>query len=280
MGVIQREIERAGVSTVSISLVREFTKQVRPPRALWVPFPFGRPLGSPGDPGVQRRVLDAALALFGEPEGPVLSDHVLTDDEEHLDARWQMIGRSCGPRGCSVAPADDEDVASAAHKASDREVDIGAVRAELSRLSDAHGEYRRAHGDRTQVGGSGFEPTAIDAALEIVYRYVVGDSIDAPQGTASIELYVRQCVDDLKAYYTEARIGTGATTETARDVDDWLWTETELSLLLIVVRDRILAATDEHQDPNFVLARGIVPRGYAESGYSLTHTADVNVQER
>ena len=35
--------------TTGISLVRENTASMQPPRALWVPFPLGRPLGVPDD---------------------------------------------------------------------------------------------------------------------------------------------------------------------------------------------------------------------------------------
>ena len=74
MGVIAREIEEAGVATTSISMVREHTKQVKPPRALFVPYPFGHPLGKPNDPELQLRVIRAALTLLERPGGPVLED--------------------------------------------------------------------------------------------------------------------------------------------------------------------------------------------------------------
>src|SRR2546423_3043307 len=63
-----------GLTTVGISLIREHTEKLKPPRALWVPFPFGLPLGHPGDVAEQRAVLDAALTLLDEPETPVLRD--------------------------------------------------------------------------------------------------------------------------------------------------------------------------------------------------------------
>ena len=73
----------AGISTTSISLVREHTEKVKPPRALWVPFPFGHAFGRPNDPELQHRVLRAALDLLDEPSGPVLRD--FADDEEPGD---------------------------------------------------------------------------------------------------------------------------------------------------------------------------------------------------
>ena len=41
------------MATTSISLIREQSEAVRPPRALWVPFALGRPLGSAADPDFQ-----------------------------------------------------------------------------------------------------------------------------------------------------------------------------------------------------------------------------------
>jgi hypothetical protein len=54
---MQRVMEAAGLTTVSISLVREITEQVRPPRALFVRWPFGHPLGEAFAVAQQRRVL-------------------------------------------------------------------------------------------------------------------------------------------------------------------------------------------------------------------------------
>lgn len=57
------------MTTVGISLSREITEKVRPPRTLYVPFPFGYPLGAPRDPAMQSAIVTAALALVEE-EGP------------------------------------------------------------------------------------------------------------------------------------------------------------------------------------------------------------------
>jgi hypothetical protein len=59
------------LATTQISLIKEHTLQVKPPRALWVPFELGRPLGVPNDAAWQTRVLQSALELIEVPEGPV-----------------------------------------------------------------------------------------------------------------------------------------------------------------------------------------------------------------
>ena len=65
MSAVGHYLEDEGIPTVGISLVREHSEKIRPPRALWVPFMLGRPLGAPDAPDFQRRVLRAALELLG-----------------------------------------------------------------------------------------------------------------------------------------------------------------------------------------------------------------------
>lgn len=72
------ELERRGIATVAIQLLREVALRVRPPRALFVPFPHGYPLGLPGDVLGQRRVIESALRVL---EAPSLAPPVLVDFE-------------------------------------------------------------------------------------------------------------------------------------------------------------------------------------------------------
>ena len=62
--LVAAELERRGIATVVIQLLREVAEKVRPPRALFVPFRHGYPLDAPGDPARQLRVITAALALL------------------------------------------------------------------------------------------------------------------------------------------------------------------------------------------------------------------------
>jgi D-proline reductase (dithiol) PrdB len=68
--LIQRAMEAAGMSTVSISLVREITVQVRPPRALFVRWPFGHPLGEPFAVAQQHRILRDMLQALTTMQAP------------------------------------------------------------------------------------------------------------------------------------------------------------------------------------------------------------------
>jgi hypothetical protein len=77
VGLVAAEIERAGVPTVGQVYLREAAERMRPPRALWVPFPHGYALGKPNDVALQLDVLRQTFALLGEPgPGPVLKDYV------------------------------------------------------------------------------------------------------------------------------------------------------------------------------------------------------------
>src|SRR5882762_9905283 len=88
-----------GLVTVSISLVREHTEKLKPPRALWVPFPFGLPLGHPEDIAEQRAVLDAALVLLDEPAVPVLRDYAgeLREDETGTSIQASAVEPASAP---------------------------------------------------------------------------------------------------------------------------------------------------------------------------------------
>jgi hypothetical protein len=74
--LIAAELERQGISTVAIQLLREVSLRVRPPRALFVPFRHGHPLGEPGQPQRQRAVLEEALRMLETPglRAPALLD--------------------------------------------------------------------------------------------------------------------------------------------------------------------------------------------------------------
>ena len=77
--MLARVFETAGLVTVILAMVREHVEKVKPPRALFVPYPFGFALGKPNDAGLQHRIIAAALELIEKPQGPILAD--FPDDE-------------------------------------------------------------------------------------------------------------------------------------------------------------------------------------------------------
>ena len=70
--LVQAALEREGITTVSLSLLREVTAQLKPPRALWVPFPMGYPLGEPNNADLQHEAIASALQLLERNDVPVL----------------------------------------------------------------------------------------------------------------------------------------------------------------------------------------------------------------
>ncbi len=61
MGLIQRALDEAGLSTLSITQVVEITAIIKPSRALFVAHPFGLTFGNIGDTLTQRAVLSTML---------------------------------------------------------------------------------------------------------------------------------------------------------------------------------------------------------------------------
>ncbi len=76
MGLVAIELERRGVATVALQLLHRVATEVRPPRALWVPFWHGYALGDPDQPAHQRAVIEAAFAMLEDARlrAPALRD--------------------------------------------------------------------------------------------------------------------------------------------------------------------------------------------------------------
>jgi D-proline reductase (dithiol) PrdB len=72
VGLIQSIIEKAGIPTASVTLLREITERVAPPRALFVDFPLGYPLGAPNDAALQTRIILSAFEMLAESVPPAI----------------------------------------------------------------------------------------------------------------------------------------------------------------------------------------------------------------
>ena len=83
MGLVAAELERNGISTVTIQLLRMVAEKVRPPRALVVPFRHGYPLDTPADPAKQHAVIEAALKMLEDTnlQPPAIADFVPYKDK-------------------------------------------------------------------------------------------------------------------------------------------------------------------------------------------------------
>jgi D-proline reductase (dithiol) PrdB len=70
VGLVQREIEAAGISTIVLSSIPDLTTSVSVPRLAAIEYPLGRPFGRPGDVWGQLAVLRATLQALEEADGP------------------------------------------------------------------------------------------------------------------------------------------------------------------------------------------------------------------
>jgi len=220
--VLARVLEAHGVATTSISLVREHTEKVKPPRALFVPFPFGMALGRANDPALQHRVLGAALALLAEPAGPVLRD--FPDDAEPGDE--------------PAAPSQASSIAAAASVPDD-------PAAETTQMRLYHEQWLARSGGRTAFGLTGVPATRFRGIVRFLERFAAGEDADPPERPGEVPLpdFIRYCADDLKALYVEGRMAMqpGAGGE---ELGRWFWGETAMGQLLRRVRDRLHASAD------------------------------------
>jgi hypothetical protein len=77
VGLLAAELERQGVATVTIQMLRSIAEKVRPPRALVVPFRHGFPLDKANDAERQHAVVEAALRMLEDPnlQPPAILDY-------------------------------------------------------------------------------------------------------------------------------------------------------------------------------------------------------------
>jgi hypothetical protein len=220
--VLARALETEGIATTSISMVREHTEKVKPPRALFVPFPFGHALGRADDPALQHRVLGAALDLLAEPVGPVLRDF---PDDAALDTE-------------PPAPVQASAVKPVARVSGD-------AQSEARGMVGQHAQWLARSGGRTALGPSGVAREALPGLIAFLKSFADGETVDAVQRSADVSLpgFIRYVADDLKTLYWEGYLG--AKPQAGGDeIARWFWGETALGQLLRRVRDRLDAASD------------------------------------
>jgi hypothetical protein len=220
VGALGHYFEAAGIATTGISLVREHTEIIQPPRALWVTFELGRPLGAPNDPALQRRVLKAALALLEAPSGPVIADYPETIAEADL------TGWACPINFASTTSTPD---------------DIGSeVQREVGALAPW---YDRAlgHAGRTTVGASGL---SVADAVRLLASFLDAGAAPALPAGLSLAVAAKHACEDLKAYYLEALRAQPGTSASPQQQQDWLWGETALGRLLLALYPVFTASED------------------------------------
>jgi hypothetical protein len=248
VGALGHYIEREGVPTAQISLIREQTAAIRPPRALWVPFVLGRPFGAPNEPDFQRKVLRALLSLFERSPGPVLEDY--PDDAPAGNA--QEHGFAC-PVSFAPAPAQGRGLAQ-------------ALQAEIAQLTPWYDLARRRRG-RTTVGV--FGPT-VEAAAAHVAAWL--DAAAQPPSVAGMSagLAVKRACDDVKAYYYEA-LAAQPGKLSPQAIEGWFWSETAAAKAFLAIWEICLRSDDASLKPLGLV--GLVPRPVMERERALRRSS-------
>ena len=233
MGVLAQYIERpkleggAGIATVQVSLIRRVTEAVKPSRALWVPFPFGRPLGPPDRPDIQLDVLRCALALVNQASGPALIDYTEPVGGATMDdAAW-----SCPVTFPATVPE------------SDCAALIAQLQQESQLLRPWFDQGLRARG-RTEVGTSGKGAESIDEMLGVLARFSVDADLAVPDGYAHpMPQLLRYIADDIRDFYIEAAVSKpGAAFPDPLDLQERFFLQTTAGDVFYRVRERLLAA--------------------------------------
>ncbi len=202
-------------------MIRDHTERIEPPRALWVPFELGRPIGAPDNPQFQTRVVRAALELLECPTGPVLEDF---PDDEPAGTPPEM------PLACPVSFAEQ-----VAELDADGEL-LNAFQAEVEGLRNwydlAVQQRRRPTADTTGL--------APEAVADLIAAFARGEEPDNPLSEVSLGTALKMASEDLKAYYNESVTAQPGRATDSVSLADWFWGETAAARVLNEVRKHCL----------------------------------------
>lgn len=214
--------------TTGISLVRENTASLQPPRALWVSFPLGRPLGKPGDASFQQGVIQAALDLLHRKAGPVLEDY--PHDAPAVD--------DGAPTACPVSFATDNPESTSWKNRLTREIGELAPWYELG---------RRRRGGRSLVGIANASPEQNIARL--------GEHLDNNRLPTDI-VWLKHAVEDIRAFYVEAMTAQPGDYD-PQTIQNQFWRETQFGAAVLELYHQFRRSDDNRQKE---IARILAPR--------------------
>lgn len=224
MSVLANVFEAEGIATVALGSIRKQIESGAPPRGLFCDFPLGRPLGKPGDPEFQHRVIAAGFDLLNAAE-PVLEifPETIEDDADEM-------------LSCPLPPRHDPD----AHPALD---EARGLRPAYDRgLAQSSGRF-----------GAGRVVTADDipAAIEAFVRIAEG----TPWKEAGIPGMPMRVSQDIRGYYETAALGMVDHAPAAWASTRWFLDHTETGKVILAARTAMEAA-DAPQPMWFYLAPG------------------------
>jgi hypothetical protein len=199
--------------------VRLHTEIIKPPRALWVPFELGRPLGVPNDPKFQKKVLLSALKLLEAQTGPVLEDF----PEEAPAATDEITVLSC-----PVGFAQQEETLTETQEM------CAALKREMDSMRPWYDLAVKKRG-RTIVGVSGL---GLEGIAEFMCSFLEGNLPESPLEDVSLPYALNLATDDLKAYYFEGITSQpGQESPSSKVVSRWFWKDTVAGKVLLAIKE-------------------------------------------
>jgi hypothetical protein len=209
--------EAAGLATVAFGSIRSHIAGVAPPRGLFCDFPLGRPLGRPGDPAFQHRVLDRALDLVETATEPTLAEfpEAIVDDEVTVLA-------------CPLPARFDP----AAHPAVD----------EARALRPAFDRAVARFGNRAGTGRA-VATDDIPAAVEAFARIADG----TPWKQAGVPGVPARVAQDIRGYYETAALGLADHTPGAWEATRWFLEATHAGRTIRQAQQRIRDAGERRE---------------------------------
>ena len=194
------------MATVAIGSIRGQIYGTAPPRGLFCDFPLGRPLGVPGDPAFQRRVIERAFAMLERTEPAVEDYEVVIDDGDSQPLACPLPARM----DPDTHPAIDE--ANGLRPAYDRAIAKYGNRAGAVRLLDAD---------------------SIPAAIESFIRVAEGH----PWKQAGIPGIPARVSQDIRGYYEMAAMEIADHTPAAWAGYRWFRDQTKTGEVIRQARD-------------------------------------------
>ena len=229
MGGLAHYLEKAGIPTSQISLIRKHTEELRPPRALFVPFELGRPFGNPNDPDLQRAVLRSALELLTENDGPIIADFKYLDDCKIQDSS-SITGWAC-PVNLEKPTSVVTDLDELASK----------LMQEVRLLEPWYHESMKNLKGRKLNGLTNYTNEEL---IIFLINFIKNPNLDSFIVNEPIERALKLACDDLKYFYFQAAL---ARPDGASDlkINEWLYRHTNLGKAFFQIRDICLNHTSK-----------------------------------
>ncbi|WP_136808863.1 hypothetical protein [Desulfosediminicola flagellatus] len=210
------------MATTQISLIREHTLKMLAPRALWVSFPLGRPLGKPGDAKFQQAVIEKALSLLERDQGPILEDFPC--DVEN-DTSIQSLP-AC-PVDFTRFNESPDPIDSLLNQLS------AEINSMMSWFTVSGSKRKRTTSDLCGVG-----PDQLASFLsDFLHDKLVSTNCER----VDLADKLRMAAEDLKAFYFEALSTRSEDISDPTDFSDWFWQKTCAAQVINEVRKKALS---------------------------------------